>query len=69
VELIKDATMRQPAVAEAAQLVQRCFELGLVFLSFGNVIEITPPLTITENEVDEGLKIFERALSEVEKAP
>ena len=45
------------------------FELGaLVFAQVlpGNVIELTPPLTISEAEIDQALELFERALADVE---
>jgi 4-aminobutyrate aminotransferase-like enzyme len=31
-------------------------------------VRITPPLTITTSEIDEGLQIFEEALTEAEQA-
>ena len=46
----------------ASRLAYRCFELGLILLSFGNVIEMTPPLTINKSEIDRGLDIFLRAI-------
>ena len=45
-----------------SRLAYRCFELGLILLSFGNVIEMTPPLTINKSEIDRGLDIFLRAI-------
>ena len=32
--------------------------------SFGNVIEITPPLTLTREEIDEGVAILDQAVRE-----
>jgi 4-aminobutyrate aminotransferase len=69
IELVTDRGTREPAAKDAHRLAYRCFELGLIVIYagiHGNVIEITPPLTITEAEIDEGLGIFERALSDVE---
>ena len=53
--------------AHAARVVYRCFELGLILIYTGrdgNVLELTPPLTISEREVDEALGILEQALAE-----
>ena len=46
----------------ASRLVYRCFELGLILLSFGDVIEMTPRLIITKSEIDKGLDIFTQAI-------
>ena len=69
IELVTDRTTREPAAKEAARLVYRCFELGLLVIYCGlagNVIEMTPPLTIGEAEVDEALDVLDRALADVE---
>jgi 4-aminobutyrate aminotransferase len=49
--------------------VMRVFELGLVVFYGGiysNVMEITPPLIMTDAEVDEGVAILDQAIGEVE---
>ena len=46
----------------ASRLVYRCFELGLILLSFGDVIEMTPRLIITKSEIDKDLDIFRQAI-------
>lgn len=69
-ELVADRQTREPAARDAARLAYRCFELGLIVMycgTFGNVMEMTPPLTITDAEVDEALAIFDRALADVEE--
>ena len=66
VELVADRRTREPATRDALRLAYRCFELGLIMVAFGNVMEITPPLTITRSDADEALAIFERALADVE---
>jgi len=69
VELVRDKETREPASREAARLAYRCFELGLIVIYcgiHGNVIEMTPPLTITTADVEEALDKFDRALADIE---
>jgi 4-aminobutyrate aminotransferase len=69
VELVEDKSSRRQATRHAARVVYRCFELGLVLIYTGpdgNVLELTPPLTITEREVDDALAILEQALHDVQ---
>lgn len=69
IELVRSRETREPAARDAAMLVYRCFELGLLVIYCGlagNVIEMTPPLTLTEADVQEALGILDRALADVE---
>jgi len=69
VELVKDRKSKEPAKKECAKLCYRAWELGLLtgYVGlFSNVIEITPPLILTKEQANEGLDIFEKALSDVE---
>jgi len=69
-ETVRDPATKEPADREMAKIVYRAFELGLVVFYGGiysNVMEITPPLIITEAEVDEGTAILDQAISEVEE--
>jgi 4-aminobutyrate aminotransferase/(S)-3-amino-2-methylpropionate transaminase len=55
---------RTPDRAQA--VVSAAFERGLVLLScglYGNVIRLLPALTITHDELDEGLAILEESLA------
>lgn len=64
-ELVTDSA---PAPQAAAKVVYRAFELGLVTYYVGmhsNVIELTPPLTTNEAEIDEAISILDQALREV----
>jgi 4-aminobutyrate aminotransferase len=68
VELVRDPVGREPARRETALTVYRAFELGLVLYYVGvdsNVREFTPPLTLSDAEVDEGVDILDAALADV----
>ncbi|MEM4021197.1 MAG: aspartate aminotransferase family protein [Nitrososphaerota archaeon] len=70
IELVKDRKTRIPATFETACLVYRAFELGLLITyvgAYSNVVEITPPLTMSIEDAEKGLEIFEKALDDVEK--
>ena len=48
--------------------VYRSFELGLVLLYVGvnsNVLELTPPLILTQAEAQVGIELLDRALTDV----
>ncbi len=67
-ELVKDRETKALAVAERDAVVQGCFEKGLLVLGCGeSAVRFMPPLTLSKKEAEEGLDIFEAALSEVEK--
>jgi len=68
-ETVRDRETKEPADREMAKIVMRAFDLGLVVFYGGiysNVMEITPPLIMTEAEVDEGIAILDQAIGEVE---
>ncbi len=65
-EMVKDAATREPAVAEAQEIVKKCFRRGVLSGLCGtSVVQITPPLNITRELLDAGLEVVEGAISEV----
>jgi 4-aminobutyrate aminotransferase len=68
VEFVKDKISREPAKDLRDQIVNTCFERGLLTLGCGrSTIRISPPLSISIPEIDEGLEIFEESISFAEK--
>jgi 4-aminobutyrate aminotransferase len=68
VEFVKDRKSKVPAEELCAKIVDLAFERGLILLSCGkSVMRIAPPLSISQAEVDEGLAIFEEAVTLAEK--
>lgn len=71
-ELVTDRKTREPARAETAKLIYRAYELGLVLYYVGlngNVLEMTPPLTISENEIGQAADLLDQAFSELSSVP
>lgn len=64
IELTRDG---QPARAEAEQVMYHCLTHGLSFkVGQGNVLTLSPPLIITEAELDHALDVIDAALEAVE---
>ena len=68
VEFVKNRETKEPAKELTDRVVDIGFERGLLMLSCGkSVIRIAPPLSMSRSEMDEGLKLFEEALTIAEK--
>ena len=68
VEFVKDRETKEPAKDHTERIVDLGFERGLLMLSCGkSVIRIAPPLSKSTSEMDEGLRLFEEALTAAEK--
>lgn len=68
IELVKDRATKEPDKAAAGALARYCLERGLVILTagtYGNVIRLLAPLTIEDDELEEGLGIIEAGLGEI----
>ncbi len=72
VELVRDRETREPLVpfnaageafAPMAKVAKAALDRGLYLMIHWNVVMICPPLTITRDEIDEGLAILDEALA------
>lgn len=67
-ELVTDRNTRAPAVEAAEQVLYEALARGLSFkVSMGNVLTLTPPLTLRDEELDRAVSILDQALTEAEK--
>ncbi len=68
IELVKDRSSREKAIDEAEAVMYAALTRGLSFkLTMGNILTLTPPLTITGEELDRALDIIDKCIAEVEK--
>ena len=70
-ELVKDKETKEPATEIAGKLVQNALQKGLLLEgcgTAGNVIRFLAPLTMTDEQMEKGLEIFEEALREAIEA-
>jgi taurine---2-oxoglutarate transaminase len=72
IELIKNRETREPLVpfnasgeafAPVARVAKVALERGLYLMTHWNVIMVCPPLTITREEIDEGISVLDEALA------
>ncbi|WP_366922303.1 4-aminobutyrate--2-oxoglutarate transaminase [Metallumcola ferriviriculae] len=64
IELVKDRATKEPDKELTGKIAQTCYENGLITMTagiYGNVIRFLTPLVITDDQVDEGLDILEKA--------
>jgi 4-aminobutyrate aminotransferase len=66
IELVKDQKTRERASEAAEKVMYLALKKGLSFkVTMGNILTLTPPLTITRQEMDRALDILEESLAEV----
>jgi 4-aminobutyrate aminotransferase len=66
IELVTDRGAKTPAGDAAEKVMYRALELGLSFkTTFGNVLTLTPPLTVSEAQMDQAIDIIDRCLAEI----
>ncbi|KXB04225.1 4-aminobutyrate aminotransferase [candidate division MSBL1 archaeon SCGC-AAA261O19] len=67
-ELVKDRESKEPAKKQRDELMRKAFKRGLILLGAGvSSLRLAPPLILTKEQADAGLRVFEDALSEVEE--
>ncbi len=68
IELVKDQQTRERAADEAEAVMYAALSKGVSFkLTMGNILTLTPALTITKEEMDAALNSIEDCIAEVEK--
>jgi 4-aminobutyrate aminotransferase len=68
IEFVKDKASKEPAPSVRDEVVHLGFQSGLIMLGCGrSTLRVAPPLMIPQTLVEEGLEIFEEALTAAEK--
>ncbi len=63
IELVQNRISKVKATVEAEKVMYYCLEHGLSFkVSQGNVLQLSPPLTITRDQLKEAISILDSAL-------
>jgi len=63
IELVKDQLSKERAIEEAEIVMYACLSAGLSFkVSQGNVLQLSPPLIITQQQLQEAMTILDQAL-------
>lgn len=68
IEFVKDKKTKEPFPEAVKLIIKSAYEKGLILMSagtFSNVIRFLPPLSISEADLKEGLKIVEEAIREI----
>lgn len=62
IELVTNRTTKEKATTEAEEIMYECLKNGLSFkVSKGNVLQLSPPLTISREELESALEILNEA--------
>ncbi|MDE1856832.1 MAG: aminotransferase class III-fold pyridoxal phosphate-dependent enzyme [Candidatus Micrarchaeota archaeon] len=69
VELVKSKRGKEPAAKEQEQVIMDSFMNGLLLLPAGqSTIRIIPPITVSRENLEKGLDIFEKAVAKADKS-
>ncbi|MCO5241127.1 MAG: aspartate aminotransferase family protein [Chitinophagaceae bacterium] len=64
IELVKDRQSKEKAIEEAETVLYECLANGLSFkISQGNVLQLSPPLIITRQQLREAIEIIDAAIT------
>jgi 4-aminobutyrate aminotransferase/(S)-3-amino-2-methylpropionate transaminase len=69
IELVTDKQTKEPAKAQASEVVRRCHEKGVLILKAGtydNVVRLLAPLVITDSDLNEGLDVLIESIRSAE---
>ena len=71
VELVKDRHTKEPALEATERVYEAGMKRGVIFgtsryAGLGNVVKIKPPLTITRDDMDQVIDVFDQILTEIE---
>lgn len=69
-EIVEDKKDKKPSPTLAKKIIRECYYRGLVLIAprgfYGNVVRICPPLVITQEQAEVGIKIMEDVLKEID---
>jgi 4-aminobutyrate aminotransferase len=68
IELVKNHITKEPAQDEAKHVMNNAYKRGLLISTSGiykNVLKLSPPLILTQEQADAGLNILDNSLKEV----
>ena len=68
VELVTDPETREPAKQETSDIIRLAAERGVILIAagtFGNVVRFLTPLTVADDELDEGLEVLSECFAAV----
>ena len=68
--MVKDPETREPAGEETRLLTKKCLENGLIlqqasYANMANVWRIAPPMTATYEELDRGVELLDKSMTEM----
>ncbi|MGC8877772.1 MAG: aspartate aminotransferase family protein [Anaerolineae bacterium] len=70
IEMVRDRQTKEPAVREIVHLFEATRQRGLLIGKgglYGNVVRITPPLVVSQHEIEYALEILDHAFAEVQE--
>jgi len=69
-ELVKDPATKEPFKEAVPQIIEQCFQRGLLTMGAGvysNVIRFLPPVAMTDEQLERGMEIFAESLAAILK--